>query len=63
MIGYVGEDDDQSDMPNTVEMHDYLSQKRLLSGGTVRDENVAIIVAAGDIRFGEQSPGSIGADS
>ena len=63
MIGYVGEDDKQSDAPNTVEMHDYLSQKRLLSGGTVRDENVAIIVAAGDIRFGEQSPGSIGADS
>ena len=63
LIGYVGEDEAQSDLPNSVGMHDYLSQKRLLSGGTRRDENVAIIIAAGDITFGEQSPGSIGADS
>jgi len=63
MMGYVGEDDDKIDMPNTVGMHDYLSQMRLLAGKTVRDENVAIIIAAGDITFGEQSPGSIGADS
>ena len=63
MIGYVGEDDEHIDTYNATGMHNYLSQKRLLSGGTVRDENVAIIVAAGEITFGDQSPGSIGADS
>jgi protease-4 len=63
MIGYVGEDDEHIDTYNATGMHNYLLQKRLLAGGTVRDENVAIIVAAGDITFGDQSPGSIGADS
>jgi len=63
MISYVGEDDEKVDTFNAVGMHEYLSRKRFLSGGTVRDENIAIIIAAGDITFGDQSPGSIGADS
>ena len=36
---------------------------RVLSGSKVRDQNVAVIVAAGDILFGSQPPGTIGGDS
>jgi len=63
MIGYVGADEESPDMFNAVDMSQYLRHMRLLSGGTVEDENVAIIVAAGDIFFGERAPGRIGADS
>jgi protease-4 len=35
----------------------------MLAGGTAGDDNVAIIVAAGEILFGSQPPGPIGSDS
>jgi len=44
-------------------MYEYLAQMRILEGSKVRDENVAVIVAAGDILFGSQPPGMIGGDS
>jgi len=34
-----------------------------LHGDTIGEQNVAIVIASGDIIFGEQSPGRIGADS
>jgi protease-4 len=44
-------------------MYDYLAQMRILQGSKLRDTNVAVIVAAGDILFGSQPPGTIGGDS
>lgn len=63
LIDYVGADQDDPDTYNAAYMHDYLAQMRVLSGNKVRDRNVAIIVAAGDILFGTQPPGTIGGDS
>ncbi len=63
LIDYVGEDPDHPDTFSAAGMYEYLAQMRLLSGGTVEEENVAVIVAAGDILFGSQPPGTIGGDS
>lgn len=63
LIDYVGENPDKPDSFNSAGMHEYLEQMRMLSGGKVQSENVAVIVAAGDILFGEQPPGRIGGDS
>jgi protease-4 len=63
LIEYVGEDATNSDTYSAAGMDDYLAQMRMLSGGDVRQENVAVIVASGEILFGSQPPGAIGADS
>jgi len=63
MIDEVGEDEDRPGQFYSTEMYDYLQQMRFLDAGEVQEKNVAIIVASGDILFGEQSPGTIGADS
>ena len=60
MIGYAGEKDDSY---NAIVMNEYVSQMRLLDAERVREENVAVIVASGDIMFGDQPPGLIGAES
>lgn len=63
LIEYVGADEDNPDTFNAAGMRAYLAQKRMLAGSTVKDANVAVIVAAGDIEFGSQPPGTIGGDS
>lgn len=63
MIDEVGEDEDRPGQFHSTEMYDYLQQMRFLDAGEVQEQNVAIIVASGDILFGEQAPGTIGADS
>ena len=63
LIDYVGPDPDYPDTYKSAFMYDYLAQMRVLSGSKVRDRNVAVIVAAGDILFGSQPPGTIGGDS
>lgn len=63
LIGYVGEDEQNPDSYNAANMYDYLAQMRILSGSKVKSRNVAVIVAAGDILFGSQPPGTIGSDS
>ena len=63
LIDRVGEDPDKSDSFNAAGMYEYLDQMRMLSGGTVKSDNVAIIVAVGDILPGTQSPGTIGGES
>ena len=63
MQGYVGVDPDDDSMYSAVYMHDYLNQMNLLHGPRLQDENVAVIVAAGDILNGSQPPGTIGGDS
>ena len=44
-------------------MSDYLGQVGLLGGDRLKSDNIAVIVAAGDILDGSQPPGSIGGDS
>ncbi|MDH3619941.1 MAG: signal peptide peptidase SppA [Gammaproteobacteria bacterium] len=61
--GYVGVDKDDDSMYSAVHMTDYLGQMRLLGGDRVESENVAVIVAAGDILDGSQPPGTIGGES
>jgi len=63
LIDHVGEDAENPDTFNSAGMHDYLAQMRMLSEGKAKSENVAVIVAAGEILFGSQSPGTIGGDS
>jgi protease-4 len=63
LIGYVGEDPDEPDTFNATGMYEYLAQMRMLAGSKARDENIAVVVAAGEIRFGSQPPGTIGGDS
>lgn len=60
---YVGVDSDDDSTYSAVHMFDYLNQMRLLHGEGVEAQNVAVIVAAGDILNGSQPPGTIGGDS
>lgn len=63
LIEAVGSDSEFPDAPVTTAMYDYLAQMRLLHPVDLRDHNVAVVVASGDITFGSPSPGTIGADS
>ncbi len=63
LIELVGESDEREDDYAYTGMYEYLNQMRLMNGGDVRERNVAVIVAAGDITFGSQAPGTIGAES
>lgn len=48
---------------NAADMREYLAQMRMMNGSDVRGQNVAVVVASGEITFGSQSPGTIGAES
>ena len=61
--GYVGVDSDDDSMYSAVYMYDYLNQMNLLHGPRLQAENVAVVVAAGDILDGSHPPGTIGGDS
>ena len=63
LIDHVGEDPDNPGSYRAAGMYEYLAQMRVLQGGKVGSENVAVIVAAGEILFGSQPPGTIGGDS
>ena len=63
LIDFVGEDPDYPDTYRAAGMYEYLAQMRVLEGSSVRSENVAVIVAAGEILFGSQPPGVIGGES
>ncbi|NNC56014.1 MAG: signal peptide peptidase SppA [Woeseiaceae bacterium] len=60
---YAGPDSEDEEMYASVAMREYLGQMRLLHGKKPKAENVAVVVAAGDILNGTQPPGSIGGDS
>ena len=63
LIDHVGSDSDKPDTFNAANMYDYLAQMRLLKGVSADREYVAVVVAAGDVLFGRQPPGTIGGDS
>jgi len=63
IIGYVGADDRSPDSYRAIDLDDFLAQTRLLKGDKSAKENVAIIVASGEILDGTHAPGLIGGDS
>ena len=63
MQDYVGVDSNDDSTYSSVSMRAYLKQSRLLKGERSKSENIAIIIAAGDILNGSQPPGTIGGDS
>jgi len=63
MAEYAGSDPDNEDFYNAAELDDYVAQMRLQQGDTAKRENVAIVIAAGEIMDGTQPPGLIGGDS
>jgi protease IV len=62
IIDIAGENGEDSEYPS-ASLHDYLQQMRLMQGGIAKEENVAVVVAAGEILNGSQSPGTIGGKS
>ena len=60
---YAGEDDDDKSLYSSVSMGEYLGRMRLLHGDKPKDNNVAIVVAAGEILDGMQPPGTVGGES
>lgn len=60
---YAGEDAEDSTNYASVYAGDYLAQLRLLDGKDIRDENIAVVVAAGDILNGTQPAGAVGGES
>jgi protease-4 len=58
-----GADPDSIDYYNAAPLDDYLAQVRMVRGEEPSDDNVAVIVAAGEILDGSQPPGTIGGDS
>lgn len=60
---YAGADSDDETMYSSVALREYLGQMRLLHGEKPEAENVAVVVAVGEILDGTQPPGSVGGDS
>ena len=62
IVEVAGKNGDDSDYPS-AELDDYLQQMRLLNGDDEGQQNVAVVVAAGEILNGSQPPGLIGGNS
>ena len=62
LVEVAGENGEESDYP-VAPLGAYLEQMRLIEGDTAGEANVGVVVAAGDILDGVQSPGTIGGDS
>jgi protease-4 len=56
------EADERGNFP-AADLDEYLDQMRLLKGDAEAEENIAVVVAAGEILNGSQPPGLIGGDS
>ena len=59
----VGEDSRAGSDYSATDMDAYLAHRRMLNGTDVQAENVAVIVASGEITFGSPAPGKIGSES
>lgn len=60
---YAGTDPANPDSYRAIGLDEFLTQTRLLVGDKSSDENVAIVVASGEILTGDQPPGLVGGDS
>lgn len=63
VLEYVPAKKDKKGRYRGTRLADYLAERRLFDGSQVKSENVAVIIAAGEILNGEQPPGRIGGDS
>jgi protease-4 len=63
IVEYAGADPESVDLYNAAALEDYLGQARLMHAKPASDDNVAVIVASGEILDGDQPPGTIGGDS
>ena len=63
VLQYVGKDKDKDGKYRGTDLYDYLAERRLFEESPVKDDNVAVIVAVGQILNGSQPPGRIGGDS
>ena len=63
VLQYVGKDKDKEGQYRGTDLYDYLAERRLFEESPVKDDNVAVIVAVGQILNGSQPPGTIGGDS
>ena len=61
--GYVGVDSDDDSMYSAVYMMEYIDQMQLLHSRRLASENVAVVIASGEILDGSHPPGTIGGDS
>ncbi|MGI9237450.1 MAG: signal peptide peptidase SppA [Woeseiaceae bacterium] len=60
---YAGTDADDESTYESVGMSEYLNQMRLLHGPKPEKQNVAVVIAAGEILDGKQPPGTVGGES
>ncbi len=63
VIEFAGTDPNDDGTYHATDLENYVSTMHLTHDDTKSDANVAIIVAAGEIMNGTQSPGAIGGDS
>ncbi len=65
VVGIAGkaDDDEQGDEYPSTSLREYLQHMRLLKSDTTKEENIAVVVAVGEIMNGVQPPGTIGGDS
>jgi len=63
VLQYVASDKDKEGQFRGTDLYDYLAERRMFDESPVKDENVAVIVAVGQILNGSQPPGTIGGDS
>jgi protease-4 len=63
IIEHAGSSKKYPDTYRAIELDDFLTQTRLLKGDQSQANNVAIIVASGEILDGSHSPGLVGGDS
>ncbi|HSD69760.1 MAG TPA: signal peptide peptidase SppA, partial [Woeseiaceae bacterium] len=63
VVEFAGKDPEDESTYHATNLDDYIATMRLTHDETKSDANVAIIVAAGEIMDGTQSPGAIGGDS
>ncbi len=59
----VGEDAHKKGEFSATDMSDYLAERQMFDSIAVQADNVAVIVASGEITFGSHAPGTIGSDS
>ena len=63
IVAYVGADDDSDRGYPAAGLAEYLAQKRLLDSAAIKPNNIAVVVASGEILNGSQPPGTIGGES
>ena len=60
---YAGESEHDETTYSAIGMGDYLAHERLMAGSARKEENIAVVVAAGTIIDGSHPPGTIGGES